>query len=382
MTADQPAADGEADDDPLSRLHDDHGAVRDDGGRIRHYGRPRRTHLAVRNGVGVVDGDEGVVVVTGEDRHEFVDDTVTTPVPREDGTGRYALLLDPQGAVETEMYVFDAAASDRLLLLLPGDRVASLAEDWASKVFVRDVSVRDATDEFHTFGVHGPKATEKLASVCDAAPPEEPLTFTRTATRDAGVTVVAGEGLAGEESYHVVCTREDAPAVLETLLTSGLNAVPVGRDTWETLTLEAGTPLLEAELAGTLPNVAGLRAAFDLDKGCYVGQEVVSRVANRGQPSRRLVGLRPETGPDAGAAVLLDDADGAETVGELTRAAHSPSLDAPVAFAYVPYDLDATTLAVATDDGPVPAERVSLPFVEGSARSARVPAYDDEPPVR
>jgi aminomethyltransferase len=369
MTADQPAADG----DPLSRLHDDHGAVRDAAGRVRHYGRPERTHLAVRNGVGVTDGGEGVVVVTGEDRHEFVDDTVTTPVPREDGTGRYALLLDPQGSVDTEMYVFDASASDRLLLLLPRDRAAALADDWASKVFVRDVSVRDATDEFHTFGVHGPRATEKVASVCDAAPPEEPLTFVRTATRDAGLTVVAGEGLAGEESYHVVCARSDAAAAFETLLTSGLNAVPFGAATWETLTLEAGTPLLESELAGSLPNVAGLGHGFDLDKGCYVGQEVVSRVANRGRPSRRLVGLRPETVPEAGAAVLADG----EAVGEVTRAAHTPSLDAPAAFAYVPYDLDRTDIAVETGAGPVPAERTALPFVEGSARSARVPAYDD-----
>ena len=372
MTADQPGTDGEAETDPFRRLHDDHGAVRDAAGRVRHYGRPERTCLAVRNGVGVTDGAEGVVVVTGADRHEFVDDTVTTPVPREDGTGRYALLLDPQGAVETELYVFDAGASDRLLLFVPGDRAAPLAEDWASKVFVRDVSVRDATDELRVFGVHGPKATEKLASVCDAAPPEEPLTFVRTATRDAGVTVVAGEALAGEESYHVVCAREDAAAVFETLITRGLNAVPFGTETWETLTLEAGTPLLATELAGNLPNVAGLQAGFDLDKGCYVGQEVVSRVANRGQPSRRLVGLRPEAVPDAGADVVADG----EAVGTVTRATHSPSLDAPVAFAYVPYDLDATTLAVAADDGPVPAERASLPFVGGSARSARIPTYD------
>ena len=373
MTADQPAADGETDGDPLRRLQDDHGAVRDAAGRVRHYDRPERTHLAVRNGVGVHDGGEGVVVVSGEDRHEFVDDTVTTPVPREDGTGRYALLLDPQGRVETEMYVFDASASDRLLLLVSRGRAGALAEDWASKVFIRDVEVRDATDELRAFGVHGPKATEKAASVFDAAPPEEPLTFVRTATRDAGVTLVAGEALAGEESYHVVCAREDAAAVFETLLTSGLNAVPFGEATWETLTLEAGTPLFETELAGALPNVAGLRSGFDLDKGCYVGQEVVSRVANRGRPSRRLVGLRPETVPQAGADVLADG----EVVGEVTRAARAPTLNAPAAFAYVPFDLDRSDLAVATAEGSVPAARTPLPFVDESARSARVPTYDD-----
>jgi aminomethyltransferase len=371
MTASE--GDAETEPDPLGRVHDDHGAVRDADGRVRHYGRPERTHLAVRNGVGVVDGGEGVVVVSGDDRHEFVDDTVTTPVPRADGTGRYALLLDPQGAVDTEMYVFDASASDRLLLVVPGDRAASLADDWASKVFVRDVAVRDASDEFRVLGVHGPRATEKVASVFADAPPEEPLTFVRTATRDAGVTLVAGDGLAGEESYLVVCARADAPTVFETLLTDGLNAVPVGRETWATLTLEAGTPLLETELAGELPNVAGVRVGFDLDKGCYVGQEVVSRVANRGRPSRRLVGLRPEAVPARGAAVRA----GGDDVGTVTRAAHAPSLGAPAALAYVPYDLDADALSVETPDGPVPAERVSLPFVTGSARSARLPAYDD-----
>ena len=357
----------------LRAAHDDHGAVRDDDGRVRHYGRPERSHLAVRNGVGVVDGGESVVVVSGDDRHEFVEDTVSTPVPRTDGTGRYTLLLDPQGGVETDMYVFDASASDRLLLVLPEPHAAPLAEDWASKVFVRDVAVRTAGDEFAVFGVHGPAATEKLASVCGDPPPEEPLSFVRTATRDAGVTVVAGEGLTGEEGYRVVCGRDDALAVFETLLTDGLNAVPFGAETWATLTLEAGTPLVEPDVAGRLPNVAGLRNGFDLDKGCYVGQEVVSRVANRGRPSRRLVGLRPEAVPAAGAEVF----DGDETVGTVTRAARPPTLGGPAAFAYVPYDLAATELAVETPDGRVGAERVALPFYEGSARSARVPTYDD-----
>ncbi len=374
MTTSEGEREDDAGPESLRTLHDDHGAVRDETGRVRHYGRPERTHLAVRNGVGVFDGDEGVVVVGGDDRHEFVEDTVTTPVPREDGAGRYALLLDPQGKVDTEMYVFDASESDRLLLVLPGDRAAALADDWASKVFVRDVEVRDASDELHVLGVYGPRATEKLASVCSDAPPEEPLTFVRTATRDAGLTVVAGDGLVGEEGYRVVCARADTADVVETLLTSGLNAVPVGHETWRTLTLEAGTPLLGPELAGTLPNVAGVRVGFDLDKGCYVGQEVVSRVANRGRPSRRLVGLRPEAVPERGADVLA----GGDAVGTVTRAARAPSLDAPAAMAYVPFDLDAgeDELSVATPDGPVPAGVVDLPFVEGSARSARLPTYD------
>ncbi|MFB6303128.1 MAG: aminomethyltransferase family protein [Haloferacaceae archaeon] len=359
-------------------IHEDHGVAFEhrDGRRVvAHYGRPERTHLAVRNGVGAIEMDYGVVVVEGADRYEYVDNVITNAVPRTDGEGRYALVCDPQGTIETDMYVYDAG--ERLLLFLSAGRAGPLAEDWASKVFVQDVTVREATGEFGVFGVHGPTSTEKVASVLDgvAAPdPDDPLSFVRGRMHDAGVTVVVADAPVGEEGFEVVCAAEDAPAVFETLLTRGMNAVPFGRQTWETLTLEAGTPLFASELEGRLPNVCGVRNAVDFDKGCFVGQEVVSKVENRGRPSARLVGLRPGAVPDAGATVRANG----DPVGEVTRAADTPSLGGPAALAAVEFDAADADLAVETDDGTVPAPQVALPFVEGSATSARLPTYAAE----
>jgi aminomethyltransferase len=352
-------------------LHRDHGAAFEErGGRriVADYGRPATAGRAVRNGVGVVEMGYGVVVVEGEDRHGFVDDAVTNRVPDADGEGCYALLLDPQGGVETDMYVYNAG--ERLLVFVPPDRAGPLVEDWSGKVFIADVDLRDASAEYGVFGVHGPTATEKVASVLvGAAAPEPPLSFVRGDVDGAGVTVVATDAPTGEEGYEVVCAAADAPDVFDSLLTRGLNATPFGYRTWDALTLEAGTPLFETELAGRLPNVAGARTALDFEKGCYVGQEVVSKVENRGRPSRRLVGLAPDALPDPGAAVSADG----DPVGEVTRAAESPVRDAPLAFAYVPFDCDADELAV---EGAGDAAVEPLPFVEGSARSARVPRYD------
>jgi aminomethyltransferase len=239
-------------------------------------------------------------------------------------------------------------------------------------VFIRDVTIRDASDEFAVFGVHGPTATEKVASVFAGDVPTDPLSFTRGSMHDAGVTVVAADGPTGEEGYGVVCAAADEPEVFDTLVTRGMGAPPFGLRTWETLTLEAGTPLLETELAGRLPNVCGVRNGVDLEKGCFVGQEVVSRVANRGRPSRRLAGLLPERVPDRGAAVH----DGEAVVGEVTRAAASPSLDRPVALALVDFDHEGDDLTVEVGGEHVSASRTDLPFVEGSAASARLPRYD------
>jgi len=357
--------------------HEAYGAVFEERGERalpREFGRPERTQRAVRNAVGVTEHAYGVLLVTGDDRREFVDNAVTNTVPSEDGRGVYALLLDPQAGIRTDMYVYEAG--DKLLCFLPPEVVADLADEWRENVFIEDVEIRDATADFGVFGVHGPKATEKVASVLhQSGAPDAPLSFVRGEIYDHGVTVIRTDSPAGEEGYEVVVAADGASDVLDTLITRGLNAAPFGTRVWESLTLEAGTPLYPYDLKGRVPNVLGLRGALDFEKGCYVGQEVVSKVENRGRPSKRLVGLRldgdavPENG--------LDVRDGERTVGELTRAAWGESVGAPVAFALVDYDTDAETLTVATADGGRDAARVDLPFVVGSDRSARVPDYPE-----
>jgi aminomethyltransferase len=346
-----------------------------------HYGRPERAHGAVRNVVGVTEMPYGVVVVRGDDRVEYVDNVVSNDVPSEDGEGVYALLLDPQGGVELDMYVYNAG--EQLLLFVPPGEAESLAEEWREKVFIQDVEIAVATDGFAVFGVHGAKATEKIASVLNgASAPEGHLSFVRGRMAEVGVTVVRTDAPTGEEGYEVVCAtgttvnetgmeRANAELVFDTLLNQGLNAAPFGRRTWETLTLEAGTPLFESELRGRIPNVVGLRNAVDFDKGCFVGQEVVSRVENRGQPSQRLVGLRPERVPDSGAAVFAGD----EAVGEVTRAAESPTREEPIAFAVVDFEMEESDLTVRVGGEEAPAAAETLPFVAGSDRSARIPTY-------
>ncbi|MWG35570.1 CAF17-like 4Fe-4S cluster assembly/insertion protein YgfZ [Halomarina oriensis] len=364
----------------IEEFHADHGATfRSVGGRrvVEDYGRPERTHRAVRNGVGVCEMGYGVVEVSGEDRVDFVDNAVSNRVSSEDGRGVYALLLDPQGRITTDLYVYTTA--DRLLVFCPPERADPLAEQWRENTFIQDVSIRVATSDFGVFGVHGPYATEKIASVLNhAGAPEPALTFVRGSMGDAGVTVVAGDGLTGEDGYEVICAADAAHEVFETLVLRGNNAAPFGYRTWETLTLEAGTPLFDTELAGRIPNVAGVRNALDFEKGCYVGQEVVSKVENVGQPSKRLVGLAPESVPEAGDTVFAGD----ERVGEVTRAATGPSYETPVALAYVDFDAtsDVTAVGVLDDEGteePVPADVVALPFVEGSVQSARLPTYPE-----
>ena len=340
---------------------------------VDHYGRPAVAHRAIRNGVGVIEMGYGIVAIEGADRVEYVDNIVSNRVPDANGEGCYALLLTPQGRIRADLYIYNAG--EKLLLVTPPAEAAPLVEEWREKVFIQDVEITDVSETFAVFGVHGPKSTEKIASVLNhAGAPEPELTFERGSMGDAGVTVVASDNPTGEDGYEVICSAADAAEVLDTLLNRGLNAAPFGYRTVESLTLEAGTPLFETELDGRIPNTAGLRHALDFEKGCYVGQELVSKVDNRGQPSSRLVGLRTDELVEAGAAVI---ADGSE-VGEITRAVESPSLDAPIALAFVDFEADLGGAAVETGGESVAAETADLPFVTGSADSLRLPSYGPE----
>jgi len=361
----------------LREVHEQHDATFEErGGRVfvSGYGRPDRSHSAVRNVVGVTEMPYDVLAVTGSDRVEYVDNAVSNNVPTADGHGAYALLLTPQGRMRTDMYIYNA--DERLLLFLPPGNGGPVAGDWSEKTFIQDVEIDVVTEEFCVFGVHGPEATEKVASVFTEATPDERLTFARGTMGDAGVTVVRTDAPTGEPGYEVVCAADVATDVFDTLENRGLNAAPFGLAAWRSLTLEAGTPLFESELADGVPNNLGLRNAVDFDKGCFVGQEVVSRVENRGQPTKRLVGLTVEAVPDAGATVF----DGDESLGEVTRGLHSPTRDEPVAMALLDRDVVdrfGEPLAVRIDGEERPATAVDLPLVEGEEGSGRLPTYPE-----
>lgn len=110
---------------------------------------------------------------------------------------------------------------------------------------------------------------------------------------------------------------------------------------WEAVRIEAGVPLMGAELDGrTIAAEAGLvQAAVSFDKGCYTGQELVARLDARGsRVARRLRGVVAAASPGrsgpavtAGAAVEVDG----RSVGTVTSSAWSPGLEATVCLAYL-----------------------------------------------
>ena len=131
-------------------------------------------------------------------------------------------------------------------------------------------------------------------------------------------------------------------------------SLPAGTD-WmsesdaEVLRIERGIPCWGHELTqGLLPAEALLDLkSVDFHKGCYVGQEVISRIESVGRIRRSLVALAFSGGCPQPGWCLLDDAG--EKAGEVTSVVE-PSPDLLIGIGYAKCDLTVTT-AVCPDSG-------------------------------
>jgi hypothetical protein len=83
------------------------------------------------------------------------------------------------------------------------------------------------------------------------------------------------------------------------------------------------------------PQEAGLKdLAVSFSKGCYLGQEVVCTLENRGKLTRVLVRLALGEGPAPEAGAELHDAAGGGNPGQLTSVVHDPETGGTLALGY------------------------------------------------
>jgi folate-binding protein YgfZ len=164
--------------------------------------------------------------------------------------------------------------------------------------------------------------------------------FASTRVRIAGAdALIVRTDEAGVDGYDVIVDRAALDAVRHALVAAG--AAPASPEDLETVRVECGRPLFGADLdSDTIPLEAGLDArAISRSKGCYVGQEVIVRVQDRGhgRVARRLVGLTLDGDaavPPRGATIRAADRE----AGRVTSAVWSPSLARPVALGYLHRD--------------------------------------------
>jgi folate-binding protein YgfZ len=325
------------------------------------YGDPAAEYGAVRHGVGLVDhGNLGMLEVTGRDRAAFLHAMLSNDVKSlAAGQGCRAAFLDVHGKIQTLLTIW--VLDDRILVVTPGGAAEKTSEALDKYLFSEKAYFRDATGELSMLMLAGPRAAALAERMTGAAPPEAPWSHGTARLGDVDVRLVRGAGETGEAEVWLVSAMADGPRVWEAALAGG--ALPVGSRAHESLRIEAGTPYLGHDVDDTvlLPEIP-VEPWVSYSKGCYIGQEVVVRIRDRGHVNRHLCGLvlDGDTVPRPRDRVLAGDAD----VGHVTTATWSFGLGRPIALAFVrrQHAEPDTPLSVRAGDAGLPAKVSALPF--------------------
>jgi folate-binding protein YgfZ len=278
--------------------------------------------------------DRAVLAARGEDRASFLQGMLSNEVARlAPGEGTHALLLTEQGRVVAELCVF--AVADAIWLELPASARTRVREALEHFVVADDVELDDLA--VHGLALCGAGAAAVLAAVVPAHADAiaalgecAHLAF----EYGAGVVHVAHTQELGRDGFHVWSADEHSlDAFATALLAAG--ASPVSGDALELERIRTGWARQDADydtqtLAAEIPSFA---RAVSYRKGCYLGQEVMERIAARGHVNWLLVRLTGAAGSSFSAGAQVKD-DGAD-VGRVTSVATLPGEERVLALARV-----------------------------------------------
>ncbi len=275
---------------------------------------------------------------------------------------RYSLLLCEDGGVLDDLMV--TRWNEGFYLVVNGatkwDDIGHLREHLPDEVTLNHL------DDKALLALQGPEAFAALERVAEGEWPLSALTFMKGGrfTLAGAEAWISRSGYTGEDGFEISVPADRAEAVAELLCAQG-EVKPIGLGARDSLRLEAGLPLYGHDLSPeTSPVDAGLTFAINKRRkaeGGFLGAERVLRELAEGAPRKR-VGLVLEGRMAAreGAAVL----SGGRAVGTVTSGGFSPSLERPIAMAYVDAAVDeASTLEIDVRGKRLPAAIAPLPFV-------------------
>jgi folate-binding protein YgfZ len=226
-----------------------------------------------------------LIVATGADRIRFLHGLVTGDVAGQaPGRGCRAVLLTPKGQVVSDMRIFVRA--DDVRIVVDAGQAAPVAAALARYAIMDDFSATPAPD-FSLFSLLGPAAAARLAGTgVDAgalgAAPE-------LAHAEVGPLWLARVRGLGTDGFLIGGGAADVAALRAKLAATVPELDPAVADAARFDALE---PRFGAEItADYFPMEVGLGGAIDYTKGCYLGQEPIVRVRDRGHINWRLVGL-------------------------------------------------------------------------------------------
>jgi len=283
--------------------------------------------------------------LTGADALRFLNGQISNDLRK--ATADFAIqasVLSAKGKLNANVFI--SAEADSFVLDADPEVREELPARIERYIIADDVQIEDVTERFAIFHVTGeikPALSHSL----------------RTVRADRF----------GCPGWDVWAERAEVERVRQEL---SANLAFCDAECAEIFRIERGIPRWGRELTDQIiPTEANLETtSIDYSKGCYIGQEVISRIKMSGQTNKRLSGLVSVSGGPLrpGMRLVPDEGDSKEA-GWITSATRSPRLEKEIALGYVKRGFNSVAArfrAIALENlggANITVELVELPFV-------------------
>lgn len=290
-------------------------------------------YRAVVEKAGLIDlSQRGKMKVVGPDRVGFLHAMISNDVERlSEHAGRYSVFLTAGGKIICDFFCYKLP--EFVLVDIESKLLVQMRETLQKYIIMDDVELQDVSADWGHLSLQGPLSVKIARGLLGAEAPASQLEMTEATFRDWNGWLIRKSSLA-RQGVEIIFPAEAVP-VLRGRLLSVDDVLEVGSETAEVLRVERSIPRFGVDMdEKNYPMEARLDHAVSLDKGCYIGQEVVSKATYIGGVNRWLIGLRLDgkSVPRRGARVF--DGTG-KPVGTVTSSVFSPRLAQPIALAYL-----------------------------------------------
>jgi tRNA-modifying protein YgfZ len=305
----------------------------------RDFGDPNREYRAALDGCAVFDRTPtGKIEVSGKDAPSFLHNLCTNDInslPLGGGCEAYFCDHRAKALAQAIIYHILSAGYHAFWLHVSPGFNEKILKHLDKHLISEAVELADHTNRFAQLHIAGPKARAILERTLGEPIPNlvEFQHMERTFGSTATCSIRRYDPL-GIPGLDLVCLNERAEGVWRLLTASG--AVPAGQSAWETLRIEAGTPVYGIDIGEDrfVMEVARALRAVSYSKGCYLGQEPIVMARDRtGFVNRAFLGIKVIEGELLSPGTKLFR-DGGE-VGIVTSCVQSPRLNAPLALGYI-----------------------------------------------
>jgi len=324
-------------------------------------------HKKVRESVGVFDVTHmGEIEIKGKNALSFIQKITTNDASKLiEGKVQYSSMCYPDGGIVDDLLVYHCG-SYYMLVVNASNKDKDF--NWMLENKIDDVEIIDKSDEVSLLAVQGPNSLKVVQKIVDVDITDlKYYHFLRG--KVAGIpAIISRTGYTGELGFELYfdSSLESAEKIWNALFDVGkeFNIAPIGLGARDTLRLEMGMCLYGNDIDNTTnPLEAGLGWITKLDKGDFIGKDVLLKVKSEGL-KRKLVGftINDKLVPRHGYDINVNGIK----VGNVTSGTFSPILNYSIGMGYVniEYADEGKNIDIIIRNKPVKATITKPPFIK------------------